>query len=379
MNLTDIPIYDHHAHALLHEPLWRAGPIEPYFTEATDPLILQHFARDTLFFRRSMRDLAAYYGCAPTMDAVLEARQNQDYGDLARHMFQDARIDTVLIDDGVWPDRLWSVRQSADRLPCAVRRVLRLESEVALLAAEHDSAAGLLTALETHLRHLAPTLAGLKSIAAYRTGLDISRPTAHSVEAAFTVLKRETSPGAVPRVNSKPLIDSVVWTGLRVAVDTGLPVQFHTGYGDPDLDMRLASPLHLRGVLEAPELRGLKVVMLHCYPYVREAGYLASVYGGAYLDLGLTIPYTSVTAMRTATLEALHLAPVTKVLFSTDAQRTPELYWLAARWGRTVLGDALDLTVRDGDLSPQEADWAARRILHDNARDLYPSIVVRAS
>jgi uncharacterized protein len=148
-------------------------------------------------------------------------------------------------------------------------------------------------------------------------------------------------------------------------------VQFHTGYGDPDLDLRLANPLHLRTIFEAPELRALRVVLLHCYPFVREAGYLASVYPGVSLDVGLTIPYASVHGMRTAVHEALHLAPLTKLLVSTDAQRTPELFWLAARWGRKVLGDVLDQTIRDGDLTPDEALAAAGQILSGNAAKLY--------
>jgi uncharacterized protein len=148
-------------------------------------------------------------------------------------------------------------------------------------------------------------------------------------------------------------------------------MQFHTGYGDPDLDLRLANPLHLRPIFEAPELAGLKVVMLHCYPFVKEAGYLASVYPGAFLDLGLTIPYMSTHAMLTSTLEALHLAPITKILFSTDASRTPELYWLAARQGRRVIARALETAMNDDDLSFFEGEWAAERILNGNAKALY--------
>ena len=94
-------------------------------------------------------------------------------------------------------------------------------------------------------------------------------------------------------------------------------------------------------MIEDPELQDLKIVLLHCYPFVREAGYLASVYRGVYLDLGLTIPYTSVAAMRTSLEEALHLSPISKLLISTDAQRTPELYWLAARWARRCAQCAL--------------------------------------
>ena len=75
MDLTAIPLYDHHAHALFREAVWRQAPLEPYFSEASDPELLARFGRDNLHFRRGIRDLAEFYGCAPTVDAVLEARQ----------------------------------------------------------------------------------------------------------------------------------------------------------------------------------------------------------------------------------------------------------------------------------------------------------------
>jgi len=371
MDLSPIPIYDHHAHALFHEHLWRSEPIEQFFTEAYDSGILGHFARDNLFFRRSIRDLAGFYGCEPSVEAVLEARQKWDYLELCNQMFDAANISHWLIDDGIWPDKLWTVAESGLNLPPIVRRVLRLESELAKLVETHDSATGLLNAFETQLRQEAPRIAGFKSIVAYRTGLDITRHNLVEIERAYTELRRSMTRGQPPRIASKPLLDAMLWMALKVARETDKPVQFHTGYGDPDLDMRLASPLHLRAVFEAPELKGVKVVLLHCYPYVREAGYLASVYAGAYLDLGLTIPYASVSAMRTVMFEALHLSPVSKVLFSTDAQRTPELFWLGAKWGRKVIGDVLGQTVQDSDLSQEEAYWAAERILYANASDLY--------
>ena len=43
--------------------------------------------------------------------------------------------------------------------------------------------------------------------------------------------------------------------------------------------------------LEEPGYRGMPVVLLHeCYPYTREGGYLAAVYGNVYLDLSYGIP-----------------------------------------------------------------------------------------
>jgi predicted TIM-barrel fold metal-dependent hydrolase len=372
MDLTAIPLYDHHAHALFREAVWRQAPLEPYFSEASDPEQLARYGRDTLTFRRSIRDLAAFYGCAPAVAAVIEARAKWNYPDLVRRMFADARVGHWLIDDGLWAGELLSVDECAALVPTvSVRRIVRLEVELAEMLEEHDRASRLLAAFAERLHGLAPNVAAFKSIVAYRTGLDIGQPEPLEVEHAFAAVRRAAAPGRPPRLAAKPLIDAMLWAVLPVAAATGTPVQFHTGFGDPDLDLRLANPLHLRPLFETSALRGLRVVCLHCYPYVREAGYLASVYPGAYVDLGLTVPYASAHAMRSALHEALHLAPVSKVLLSTDAQRTPETFWLAARWGRRVLGAVLESSLADGELSTEEAEWAATRILRDNAAELY--------
>ncbi len=371
MELAHIPLYDHHAHALYHEAIWRQEPLEPYFTEAYDPELLRRFGRDNLFFRRSMRDLAGFYGCAPHPEALLEARQQWDYLALCKALFTEANIAYWLLDDGLWSDKLWSTEACSRHLPPVVRRIVRLETELSRMLEQHDSAASLLLAFVSHLRQLVPQVAALKSIVAYRSGLDLQRHSIVAVERAFTAVRRGMTPGQPPRLTSKPLLDTMLWSALQVAAETGKVVQFHVGYGDPDLDMRLANPLHLRAVFEDPTLQQVSVVMLHCYPFFREASYLASVYPGAYLDVGLTIPYASVQAMRTAVFEALHLSPLTKILFSTDAQRTPELFWLAAKWGRQVIAEVCTQTVRDVDLTTEETQWAAQRILFGNAADLY--------
>ncbi|WP_019587706.1 amidohydrolase family protein [Deinococcus apachensis] len=371
MKTDHIALLDHHAHAIFREDVWRTTPLSAYFTEAYDAGVLAEHTPHAIFYRRSLRDLAAFYGCAPTLDDVMLARASRPYLTLARDLIRAANIDEVLLDDGFMPDELLSVAECDALLPWRARRVLRLEVELAALVAQHDGAQALLDAFEQRLRAVSPGIVGFKSVIAYRTGLDVQTWSGPEVEAEYAQLKRGLVPGRLPRLTSKPLLDTALRVGLRVARDLGLPVQFHTGYGDPDLDLRLANPLHLRGVIEDAGLRGLQVVLLHCYPYTRQAGYLASVYPGVFLDLGLTIPFTSQHAMRTHVHEALHLAPLSKVLLSTDASRTPELYYLAALWGRRVLERVLDATVADGDLTAQEAEAAAWRVLRGNALQLY--------
>ena len=83
-----------------------------------------------------------------------------------------------------------------------------------------------------------------------------------------------------------------------------------------------------------------------------------------FFDLSLTIPHVARPAE--ALREALELAPVSKLLYASDAARTPELYFLAAKWWREALAEVLPELLGD-----DEAEQAGRMILRENALALY--------
>ncbi len=78
----------------------------------------------------------------------------------------------------------------------------------------------------------------------------------------------------MPRLADEVLHRFFIWCGA----DLGLPIQFHVGYGDRDIDLHRCNPLLLTGLLRALEPTGVPVMLLHNYPYHREAGYLAQVF-----------------------------------------------------------------------------------------------------
>src|SRR5207237_2573118 len=85
----------------------------------------------------------------------------------------------------------------------------------------------------------------------------------------------------------------VLLAALEANEATGdpLPVQVHTGFGDSDLFLPRADPAYLKPVVE--RFHDTPFVLLHCYPFVREAGWLAHVYGNVFFDLSLTIPHVA--------------------------------------------------------------------------------------
>jgi predicted TIM-barrel fold metal-dependent hydrolase len=136
----------------------------------------------------------------------------------------------------------------------------------------------------------------------------------------------------------------------------------HCGFGDSDLSLPLADPGWLKPVIE--RFQDTAFVLLHCYPFVREAGWLAHVYANVWFDLSLTIPYVSRGAEMLR--QALELAPVSKLLYASDAALAPELYYLGAKRWRDALAEVLPEVLPAG-----RAVEAGRAILRENALGLY--------
>jgi predicted TIM-barrel fold metal-dependent hydrolase len=203
----------------------------------------------------------------------------------------------------------------------------------------------------------------VKSIIAYRHGLEIpaSRPSVFEVTRAYGRWQRTGG-----RLTDPVLLRHILWAG----VDTGRPVQLHTGFGDRDLSLARADPALAQPFLDATRTAGGPIVLLHTYPYQRSAGWLAQVYPHVYVDVGLTVHHLGLRA-DAALAEFLELAPFGKVLFSTDAYELPELYLVGAAQFRRSLARLLDAWVADDAMSRTDADRLARQVSGDNARRVY--------
>ena len=309
-----VALVDHHAHGILY-----ARPsldeFRGLFSESPDPRQWPHVATGVTY-RRAIRELAAFFGCEPTEEAVYRYRLDSDRDDYASLLLRATNTELLLVDDGFpAPGEGTPWEELGALAGCEAQPVLRIETH------EPEDIAGAREA----------GFVALKTIAAYRGGLDrIAEP----VLAAFEVNEATGEP---------------------------LPVQVHCGFGDSDLWLARADPSHLKPVLE--RFTETRFVLLHCYPFVREAGWLAHVYGHVWFDLSLTIPHVSRPAEMLR--QALELAPVSKLLYASDAARTPELYYLAAKWWREALGEVLPKLLGD------DAEEAAKRILRENALAVY--------
>jgi hypothetical protein len=363
-----VPIVDHHAHSLLRRPPADRDAFRAGFTESADPRVVREHLGTSLFYRRAVRDLAAFFGVEGEAALVAHCAA-RPLAERARALFADARFELLLIDVGYRPDDYLSLEELSAFVP--VRRVLRLEREAEALVADAADADDLLARLLARVREArAAGCVGLKTILAYRTGLAVADHGAAAVARAFAAAREAARRAGRVRLASKPLLDTLVREACREAARLALPVQVHCGFGDADLLLPEADPTRLKPLLEDPGCRDLEWVLLHCHPFVEEAAWLASVYGNVSIDLSLTIPMLGHGAAD-AVRAALAHAPFSKVLLATDAFSTPELYWVGARAMREALGRALEGIRADGYLAAGEAEEVAGALLGGNARRVY--------
>jgi uncharacterized protein len=365
-----LPLVDHHCHGLVGRDLDRAG-LEALLTEAEGPGPLGGSLLDSqvgLALRRWCPPVLGLEPHAP-VEAYLTRRAELGADEVNRRMVAAAGITTFLVDTGYAPEALTTPEELARLGGGAAREVVRLEAVAEeVLAAGCPAAAFADTVRQRLAERVGPGAAGVKTIAAYRVGLDLdpARPARREVAAAAGALLAAADAGRPPRVADPVLHRFLVWCG----VDLGRPVQFHVGYGDTDVDLRRCDPLRLTGLLRATRATGVPVVLLHNYPFHRSAGYLAQVFPHVFVDVGLALH--NVGRRSGAVLaELLELAPFGKVLFSSDAFGLGELYLLAATLFRRALGRFLAAGVADDDWTPGDARRIAAAIASGNAVRAY--------
>jgi uncharacterized protein len=275
----------------------------------------------------------------------------------------------MCVDTGFTPEPLTSPAELGGLAGAAAHEIVRLERVAEGVAAAGASAAGFADAVRSALATRAAHAVGTKSIAAYRTGLDLDpgRPSdAEVTAAAGRWLAAAGDPGGPPRLADETLQRFLIWSG----VDLRLPVQFHVGYGDSDVDLHRCSPLPLTPLLRAIQPTGVPVMLLHNYPYHREAGYLAQVFPHVYVDAGLA---THNLGVRSPALlaEALELAPFGKFLYSSDAFGLPELHYLGAALFRSALSAFLAAGLDEDLYSERTVVRLTRMFCAENAKRVY--------
>ncbi|WP_433294682.1 amidohydrolase family protein [Pseudonocardia sp. CA-142604] len=314
--------------------------------------------------------------CAPVLDlpphadvpTYLQRRRELGADEVARRFLAASGIGCFLVETGYRADEILSPAEMARSAttpahPASAEEVVRLESVAEDVAATAPGASAFAEAFAAALGKRVQGAVGLKSVIAYRYGLDFDPepPDAGEVRRAAGQWLRDGG-----RLTDPVLLRHLLWAG----VEHGLPLQFHVGFGDTDLTMHRCDPSKMTGFLRRVQDRGVPIMLLHCYPYHRTAGYLAAVFPHVYFDVGLAVNYSGARSAAVIA-ESLEVAPFAKVLFSSDAWGPPELHHLGALLWRRAMTALLGGWVESGDWSQADALRVAELIGAGNARRVY--------
>ena len=362
-HLRHIQVIDHHVHGVFDRPVDRAG-FEASINEAsTDPVPAFMSQFDSPLGLSIRRWCAPLLGLEPLADAdtYWARRAELTPRELAELMLPAAGIAHWIVDTGFKGDLITSPQQLTELSGCPSSSILRLERLAEELLEDGVTPDAFPDAFRAALDEAIgdPDTLGTKTICAYRTGFDIdwSRP------ADATVVHHA-------RAQTGRRLDSPVLVafGLHEAAERGLPLQVHVGFGDRDLDLNRTDPLLLLPLLRT--MAPVSVLLLHCYPFHRQAGYLAQAFDHVNFDVGLAINFLG--ARSTALVaEALETAPFAKQLYSSDAFGPPELHLLGSVLWRRAMGVTLGGWVRQGDCTVDDAIRIVDMIGIHNATRVY--------
>jgi predicted TIM-barrel fold metal-dependent hydrolase len=358
-----LPLVDHHVHGPFRDSAGRARFENALNEGSTDPLPEFVSGFD------SQLGFAVRRWCSPLLDLEPHAAPDDYWSrraelgepEVNRRFLTAAGVDDWVVDTGFGSAEVLSLGELRTVTDRAVHEIVRLESIAAELLAEgaDDYADRFRGALSDARSRKA---VGAKSILAYRTGfdLDYSRPTDEAVQGAAEAYAGASTPLADP---------TLIVFGLYAAVEAGLPLQLHVGFGDRDLDLHRVNPMLLLPFLRAPEVT-TPVLLLHCYPYEREAGYLAQAFSNVYLDVGLAVNYLGAAAW-TLVARSYELAPFAKVLYSSDAWGPAELHYLGARLWRNAVASVVGAWVDRDEWALADAQQVITASASRNARRVY--------
>ena len=367
--LAGIPLVDHHVHGALRHPA-EGRDLEFMLSESNLPIPDWMTAMDSQIGFAIRRWCAPILGLPPRSPAADYHTRRVELGEqeVTRRFLTAGGVGRYLLDTGHGADQVLDVDEMATLSGVPVHEVVRIESTFEECVRSSGSAYELIRDFPERLAIRSRDAVGLKSIIAYRYGFDFEpeRPSEQDVLRAASRWLTEVDTFGEIRVTDPVLLRFIVWT----AVDTGLPLQFHSGYGDPDLDLHRCNPLLLTRFIKAVVPTGSRILLLHCYPYQREAGYLAQVFPNVFFDVGLAVNYTGARSI-SIVAESLELAPFAKILFSSDAWGPAELHYLGAHLWRRAMASVLSGWVEADEWSLEDAVRVADMTGRTNAERVY--------
>lgn len=360
------PLLDHHCHGvMLGDVTW--SQFASMLTEADQSTSGAELDSPLGLMVRSV--CAEVLGLPRHVSAEDYWQRRQDLGsrESARLLLDASGIGRYLVDTGYRGEELTSPAELQEIAHRPVNIITRLEHVAEDIIVDVD-VSEFIEKCDTALSEAATTSVGFKSIVAYRYGLDFdpTDPSIREVTQALDRWKAAIGQGGQVRLTDPVLMRFLLWRAIRL----GRPIQFHVGYGDSDIRLHRCDPSQMTDFLHLTESSGTAIALLHCYPFIREAGILCQVFPHVYMDTSLGVAHSGISGIRLVA-ESLELVPFTKLLYASDAFGLPEIYLVGAHVWRAGMARTLELWRADDIVSASDAERYLGDIGWGNAMRMY--------
>jgi glucuronate isomerase len=228
----------------------------------------------------------------------------------------------------------------------------------------------LVSAMQTTLAgHVKAGIVAVKSALAYERILKYDKVTRHEAEVVFNKIAMHLGEGP-SFLEAKPLQDYMMHQVIRTATAAGLPMQFHTGLQEGNLNIITnANPTHLVNLFV--EYREAKFDLMHGgYPYTHEWASLVKNFGNVYADL-TWLEIISPEISRQLLHELIETVPGNKIMAFGGDSVVPEMAYGHARMARNVVARVLSEKISEGYMDEDEAVSLARKMLRSNPIALF--------
>jgi predicted TIM-barrel fold metal-dependent hydrolase len=371
LNISKQILIDHHAHSIREQFLQiDAIGLRQAFSETMSLAQLQDHVVHSVSYIDFICRLGQFLDVQGE-DEILRLRERMRESDYVNMLLDDASIGAFIIDDGFGSEQFMPLSKFAnlcERPTFRCRRIERALEETLMRASNFQQAEE--TFAKILFEETPQKIVALKTIAAYRGGLELSTVSRDEAERDFERTKNALIVKDKPRIFRGDLYHYFLQESFILAQKESLPVQVHSGLGDRDQDLIYANPLYMRRILDSPRFKATRFVFLHCFPYVRETAYLCSIYPNVFMDISLVNNLAS-PAVSGCFADALAVAPASKILAATDGHSLPETYWHGAHTIKRGLETSLHQLIDDQFLDAETASSIAGLILHGNATKLY--------
>lgn len=378
VQLQSVKTIDVHTHPFLANP-------EPYNVEeflrklslSVIPNMFQHNPNYgsprihpgmNMYMQITIQRLAKFFSCEPVIEEVVESRNKlaQDFSKYTRSLFQAVKLEGLLVDFG-YPTPRIPQHDFNDITGVPSWEVYRIEPVMDRLRDECKSFSEFIEGYRADLRKALEqkTVVGLKSIIAYRSGLDIAEKNEGIAKDQFADFKENA------RARAKVFRDYCLHIAMEECTRVDKVMHIHTGVGDGEVVLQKASPKLLIDMLREKNYENTKVHLVHGgYPWMEEAGFMASILPNLYLDISLQNPFAGHGVKRIIS-HVFEFAPFDKVMYGSDAFTVPEMNWLGVQLFKECFEQVLDSWIDSDYMDVETAQLIGEMVLYRNFETVY--------